>query len=194
VGIGGALSQVGGVSGSSRGFGIGVQYERHINDMFSVAGRFAFMNPGFSISIENSTASFDMSSFSIEGHGRIYPFRGTFFADLMAGYANFNMKLAASSVSSTFNKNYLKLGAKLGWKIAFGKRRGGFTFEPAFGYNLGLDLGGKNFETSDLGRYEEYLGDEVKNALGDLNTAGDTIAQFFFVGGPRLSLAFGWAF
>jgi hypothetical protein len=115
----------------------------------------------------------------------------------MLGYANFSPAFSGEawvenysgrnereSVSFKATANYLKLGAKLGWRMSFGKN-GGFTFEPSLGYYYGI-------------RISDSIGKQLANNLGgdvkDFDQAFNIIENFIFVGGPRVSLAFGWRF
>ena len=188
---GGAV--LGGVVGgaSSNGFGI-AQYELQFTPYFSAAARFAYMGLGLSI----SDISMNAASYSVEGHGRFYPFGGSFFLDLMLGYANFTMTLSGSGFDDlNSNGNYFKLGGKLGWRIDFGKP-GGFVFEPAFGYSAGIG-GGNRFGITtgyeDSPGYEQ-IKDFVGNLEDSLNIVKDTLVSYVFVGGPRMTLGLGWRF
>ena len=205
--VGAVIGSVGKIIGddsgiSSSGFGIGAQYERQIFRHMSVAGRFAYLGGGlgYTETENNLDASLEMkfSSFSIEGHARYYPFGETFFLDGMLGYGNLSMNFSGSvyaeeggqktreSVSFTALRSYVKLGAKLGWRISFGKK-GGFTFEPALGYYGGIGLG-------------DSFGKQLSSELdeGDIDNDLDAMFQilenFIFIGGPRVSLSFGWRF
>jgi hypothetical protein len=202
--IGGVMKGAGSVIGdsglSSSGFGIGAQYERQIFDKLSVAGRFAYLGAGVGMADEQGSVktslSLKLSSFSLEGHVRYYPWAGTFYLDGMLGYANMSMKFSGQVIDATthnainaslsVSRSYFKLGAKIGWRIDFGEP-GGFTFEPSFGYYAGIGLGdtmGKRFSNGITGNPD----------MGDLDTIFKYIEQLIFVGGPRLSLAFGWRF
>jgi hypothetical protein len=204
--IGGAMARAGSIIGgdsgiSSSGFGIGASYERQIFDKLSVGGRFAYLGAGVGMTNEYSPSvkaslSMKLSSFSLEGHVRYYPWAGTFYLDGMLGYAKMSMKFsgevfeAGSSTkidaSLSMSRSYFKLGAKVGWRIDFGEP-GGFIFEPSFGYYAGIGLGdtmGKRFSNGITGNPN----------MGDLDTIFKYIEQLIFVGGPRLSLAFGWRF
>lgn len=194
IGLGAALP---GASGG--GFGIGAQYERHITEQFSAAGRFAYLGAKVDMGMSGGSVGIELNSFSIEGHGRWYPFSGAFFLDGMLGYANFAMKMSGSvsgqGLSADTDMGFFKLGGKLGWKIDFGKP-GGFVFEPAFGYSGGIKLGGKPFDITGLEEFEDI--EEVSNAMsslsGSIDQAADLLTNFIFVGGPRMTLSFGWAF
>ncbi|MDR0583025.1 MAG: hypothetical protein LBG57_01565 [Treponema sp.] len=194
---GGALSAVDGLGGSS-GFGIAAQYERQLLEKLSVAGRFAYLG----IAATYDPVSIDMKSYSIEGHARFYPFSGAFFLDGMLGFANFALSGSGSesgvSAGVSTNMNYFKLGGKLGWRIDFG-RPGGFIFEPAFGYSVGL--GDKsNVRVSAGGdipeEYQDMVDEMASEYIGGsgLDAMVDMLADLIFVGGPRMTLAFGWAF
>ncbi|MDR2434754.1 MAG: autotransporter domain-containing protein [Treponema sp.] len=196
VAVGATLGAVGeGLNGS--GFGIAGQYEFQPWQRFSVAARFAYLG----ITASYDPVTMDMKSYSIEGHGRFYPFGGAFFLDGMLGFANFNLSGSGSAegVSANIgtNMNYFKLGAKLGWRIDFG-RPGGFVFEPAFGYSAGI--GDKsNISVSAGGipqEYQDMANDMANSAVGGsgLDDMIDTVADYIFVGGPRMTLAFGWRF
>ena len=180
---------------SGRGLGLALQYERQLSDNLSVAGRFAYLSidtdyrdttQGVNIGLD-----MNMSSYSLEGHVRLYPTGNTLFLDGMLGWANFSSEFSGQARVSGITRfldfdasgNYLKLGAKIGWRINFGKS-GGFTFEPAFGYYHGIALG-------------DSVGQQFADELGgdaDIKDAFDIIEKFMFVGGPRLSLGFGWRF
>jgi hypothetical protein len=189
---------------SSFGFGIAAQYERQIFSRFSVAGRFAYLGTGFGIAEEDGGLSavlnMDLSSFSLESHVRYYPFGRSFFINGMLGYGNMSADFSGAvivndyginrreDVSITASRDYLKLGGKIGWRINFGKRQGGFTFEPSFGYYSGIGLG-------------DTLGKQLLNSLdGDISDMEDLdevfslLENFIFIGGPRVTLSFGWRF
>lgn len=198
VGAGALLGAlVPGISG--RGFGIGAQYERQIIPLLSVAGRFEYLGMGLGLEFSGLKADIDVSSYSAEGHVRLYPFRGTFFLDGALGYTYFGLTatVASGGVDQTATldatAHYFKTGAKLGWRIHFGKR-GGFVFEPAFGYFWGL--GGKVDPKVTTG-----MGDDLDAAIADIlgsdstfNTAIGMFSDYVFVGGPKMSLSFGWMF
>ena len=155
-------------------FGIAVQYERQILENFSVAGRLDYRGMWFSDT--------SLSSFSAEGHGRFYPEGNRFFINGVIGYAYFNY---FSTIGETINSmsHYLKLGAKFGWRIDFGKP-GGLVLEPSFGYyhaigntNIGFNsFGDDNFFTELLNDLYSY------------------IIRGYFVGGLQISLGLGYRF
>jgi hypothetical protein len=179
---------------SSSGFGIGLQYERQIFDQFSVAGRFAYLGGGIGYSEDGSSLGMKLSSFSLEAHARFYPGKArTFFLDGMLGYANMAVAFDGTFVNDDGKKEnvdfkvsrgFFKLGGKLGWRVDFGKP-GGFIFEPSLGYYAGIGLG------DTLG---EKLSKELDEDVTELDEIFSLIQNFIFVGGPRISLAFGWRF
>jgi len=210
--IGAAFGAVGSAVGeeglSSSGFGIGVQYERQILTQLSVAGRFAYLGAGVGIgdSFDDAGATVktslgvNLAAISLEAHARYYPLGEIFFLGGMLGFGNLSVGFSGEvavkdentnqskkeSVSFTASRGYFKLGARLGWRIDFGNQ-GGFTFEPSFGYDLALGVGntlGKELESKIKGDVDLSAMDEAFKILED----------FIFVGGPRLTLAFGWRF
>jgi hypothetical protein len=208
--MGAAFKAVGGMVGggeeglSSSGFGIGVQYERQLLDRVTAGGKFTYLGSGIGISQDEeglkASAELKLSSFSLEGHARYYPFaKRTFFLDGMLGYANMSMgfsgelivtdddthKKEKESVGFAISRNFFMLGAKLGWRNDFGKP-GGFIFEPSFGYYYGLGLGNT---------FGDQLSKKLKADIGDnFDFVFKVLENVIFVGGPRLSLAFGWRF
>jgi len=210
--IGAAISKLGDMAGggegvSTSGFGFALQYERQISRKFTVAGRFAYLSGGVGITDSytdlygstSTAATMELSSFSIEGHARYYPWGKTFFLDGMLGYANMAMDISGEmvgrdnvtnqkqkeTVSINASQGFFKFGAKLGWRISFGKN-GGFTFEPAFGYSAGVGFGdtiGKQLSK----KYPDIEVDEFDSVFG-------YIEDFIFIGGPRVTLAFGYRF
>ena len=192
AGIKGLGKMIDDTGASTSGFGIGVQYERQLLQRVTVAGRFAYLGGGIGISEEGYSYEMKLSSFSIEGHGRYYPLRGTFFLDGMLGFANMTLNLSGKvpvesgniSASVKASRGFFKLGAKLGWRICFGKN-GGVTFEPSLGYYGGLGFG-------------DTIGKKLSKAIGedvtDFDDAFNIIQNIIFVGGPRVSLALGYRF
>jgi len=190
---------------SSSGFGIGVQYERDILETMSLALRVAYLGFGLGISFSepgvSASAKTNFYSYSIEGHFRQYMLENKiFFIDGMLGYANMTMGIKGEaiitndfgvrekeSVSEKFIQDYIKYGAKAGLRIRFGGDSG-FTFEPSFGYYGGVALG------SSIGRkFVKRLGGTEDDAK-ELDEMFTVLADTIFVGGLRLSLAFGWSF
>jgi hypothetical protein len=185
---------------SDSGFGIAMQYERQFHSNLSLTGRFAYMDMSQKFSDYEEEASFGIkfSSYSIESHIRYYPVGKTFFLDGILGYANFSTTFSGDitywdenndknvlSASTVFSRGYIKYGVKLGWRISFGKN-GGFTFEPSIGFCSGIGI-----EKTIGDQISEYLNGELSESVSDmLNLIADTI----FVGGPRVSLAFGYCF
>jgi len=149
----------------------------------------------------------NLSSFSLEGHARYYPFGETFFLDAMLGYARLSASFEGDLVGreSTTNqeeakhvsldaaRNYFKVGARVGWRISFGKN-GGFTFEPAIGYSAGIGMGdtiGK--QLTEGVKADVDTGDLVVDT-GNFDEIFKYIESYIFAGGPRATFAFGYRF
>jgi len=196
------------------GFGIGVQYERQLFQKFSVAGRFAYMGGGEG-ALENYTEQgvtettslgIHLLSFSIEGNARYYPWGKTFFLNGMLGYAYMAVKFSgnmvetvevngqtkeeAVSINMEASQSFVKLGAKIGWRISFGNN-GGFTFEPALGYAFGIGIGDGVADQISKQMKEKSYADIQDNMFNQLL---DIFQNYILIGGPRLTLAFGWRF
>ncbi len=201
AGIGAIGNTIGEDGVSSSGFGIAAQYERQLLRKVSVGLRFAYLGGGLGFAEEQSGLkaglNMKLSSFSLEGHVRFYPFAKTFFLDGMLGYAYMSAAFSGEvigtsdygvkvkeAVSFTASRNYFKLGAKLGWRIDFGKP-GGFIFEPSLGYYGGIGIG------DSLGK---KLSAGVGEDISDFDEAFTILENFIFIGGPRLTLSFGWRF
>jgi hypothetical protein len=123
-----------------------------------------------------------MASFSAEGHGRYFPEGDMFFLVVMLGYANFNYR------DETINSisHYFKFGAKLGWRIDFGKP-GGLVLEPAIGYSWAIG------KTNNI----EFIegSDEFSTFFNQLfNQYYEYIIRGYFVGGLQVSLGLGYRF
>ena len=190
---------------NNSGFGIGAQYELQPFEKVSFAARFAYLGLGVGFTETYggvyAKANFDLSSFSVEGHARFYPFsKGVFFLDGMAGYGRLMVDVTgavvindyginhAESVSLNPSRNYFKYGGKLGWRKGFGKNGGGFTFEPSLGWYGRVGLG------DSIGR---QINNSVVGAIADEKAIDDVFSiaeKFLFIGGPRVSLALGWRF
>ena len=192
-GVGNLIADEGGDGLSSSGFGFGVQYERQLLERVTVAGRFAYLGGGLGMVDDGVSAEVKLSSFSIEGHGRYYPMKGTFFLDGMLGFANLSTTLSGgfkgdsgTTYTETYklSRGFFKLGAKLGWRICFG-RNGGVVFEPAFGYYAGLGLG------KTIG---QKMSDEIGEDISEVDILFKMIQNFVFIGGPRVTLALGYRF
>lgn len=180
----------------SSGFGIAAQYERQISDRFSLAGRFAYLGAKTYVRF----ADMDLSSFSIEGHGRYYPFNNGLFLDGMLGYARFMADLSGRDPHTGLNmnlaNNYLKLGAKLGWRMDFGKP-GGLILETALGYSYGIRIG-----SDDLDKIDEYSyvfvpmppPGEWKFASSVERNAVQAMVNQLFISGVRMTIGAGWRF
>jgi len=207
----------GDLSLNSSGFGIAAQYERQLLKNFSVAGRFSYLGGGVGVSQSNTETisgggtailttdlGVKIISYSVEAHARYYPWGKTFFLDGMLGYANmtvdFSGKIVGTvdaykeefSVNMNASQGFLTVGAKLGWRISFGKN-GGFTFEPSLGYVYGIGFGDTVGD-----RLSKQINDKSEGAVdikdNNFGQIFDILQNYVFIGGPRLSLAFGWRF
>jgi hypothetical protein len=175
--VGSGFDIIGDSGDHSSGLGIGVQYERQIQEKLTVQGRFAYLRHSY----EYITAESE-SSFSLEVHTRFYPAGKTFFLDGMFGYAGLSVSFSDESDSISAYRNYIKYGAKIGWRIDFGNQ-GGFVFEPSLGYYGGLGLG-----DTFIKKMENYFGRDLTKEYFD------KLENFIFIGGPRISLSCGWRF
>ena len=213
LGIGAMGSLIGEEGLSTSGFGIGIQYDYQLFEMLGIGGRFAYLGGGVGFSSGDSEggitakaeAGIGLNSFSFEGHARLYPLMGSFFLDGMLGFAVMTVSLDGgvyvkeetsgisdeASISQSWSRTYFKLGAKIGWRVDFGKR-GGFIFEPSFGWSLGVGLG-DTFGQQITAYAKEKLGGDIED-FAELDDIFWAVESFVFVGGPRLSLAFGWKF
>jgi hypothetical protein len=154
----------------------------------------------------------DISSFSIEGHARFYPLGETFFLDGMLGYGNMavnsSFKIKGNSpvpdigidesVTMNASQGFFLLGAKIGWRITFG-RNGGFTFEPSLAYVFGIGSGDTVWDqlSSQVSKKIKETNPDVNVEVNDFKEGGEVfgyLQDLIFIGGPRLSLAFGWRF
>jgi len=190
----------------TKGFGIGVQYERQLMEKMSVAGRFAYMSMGTGLKLGSDLGktNIDISSLSIEAHIR-YFFDETMFVDGMLGYANMTAKFGyegtdpVKTITDPTNsvakggfdvtKDYFKLGVKLGWRIDFGEP-GGFVFEPSFGWSFGIGTGDSIVKKA-ISSMGKDIDDSTDKMLTWLTWGIDNL---IFVGGPRLTLAVGYRF
>jgi len=184
------------------GFGIAAQYERQIIKQLSVAvrGVYGSYDGGLTYkeSLATATPTLGITTWAAEGHVRFYPLGDTFFIDGMVGYANLAAKLSGdilvngtpmSNAKADESSSYIKYGLKTGWRISFAKN-GGFTFEPAVGLYLGNALGDPLGE-----RVSESLAKSLNgNKPTGLKDAFTAIQDYVFIGGPRLSLGFGYRF
>ena len=183
---------------NTSGFGIAAQFERQVFSQLSVAARVAYLGVGFKYTgsfLDGDTVAtpyqLDLTSFSAEAHARFYPFAGrTFFLGGMAGYGNLTVDASGEGESiSLLPRSYLKLGARVGWRMDFG-RPGGFVFEPALGYNYAIGLG----DTFGKRLLNEVGSDVSINEMDDFDLAFKTLEDYIFIGGPRIILGFGWRF
>ena len=212
--LGSVLNTFLGEDASSSGFGIGAQYERQILEKLSIAGRFAYMGVGFGMTDSydegmgatvNTKLGLNLYTFSMEAHARFYPSGETFFLGGMLGFGTLSAAFSGDvvaeesssntkesiNVSLTATRGYLKLGARIGWRINFG-RVGGFTFEPSLGYDLAIGLG-DTLGIALKNEVQNKTGEEI-NELQALDLLFFYLENFIFVGGPRLTLSFGWRF
>jgi len=191
---------------STSGFGLAGQYERQLNENLSVTGRISYLNIGIGMTSEDliqvNKIKMDFHSITAEAHIRNYPFGSIFFVDCMLGYANLSMITEGSvtlisggekkkqSVSYTVARDYLKIGAKLGWRIRFGNNSG-FTFEPTIGYDYGIPFGDTLMK-----KFADKVGVDSSEIDGfkESETALKTLEDILFIGGIRITIGFGWSF
>jgi hypothetical protein len=183
-----------------KAFGIGAQYERQLQEKVGVGFRFAYLSLGIGLSDEGVKATSEFSSFSLEGHIRYYPDANVFFLDGMLGYGNLALKMSGEQrtekdgikkvekVSYTLPRDYFKFGGKIGWRVDFGDP-GGFVFEPSLGYYFGLGLGDPIQK-----KMVKEIGGSEDAEFGGLGPAFYYLENVIFIGGPRVSLSFGWRF
>ena len=194
----------------SSGFGIAAQYERQVLSQLGIAARFAYLGFGFDYSETvnepdvtiNATLGLDVKTISAEGHARYYPFAGrTFFLGGMLGYGNLTIgalgeivgrdqatgQTERERVELTAPRSYAKMGARLGWRMDFG-RPGGFVFEPSLGYDYAIGLG-----DSFTKQLQKEVGEDF-DIPSDMDDAFKILESYVLVGGPRLTLGFGWRF
>jgi len=216
--IGLGFGQVGKIAGrfvedfpdiDAHGFGIAAQYERQVLSQLGIALRGAYLGVGLGyretfvesgVTI-NASADLDIKTISAEGQARFYPFAGrTFFLGGLLGYGNLSIgasgriagrnpltgQMEGYSVSETATRNYAKVGAKLGWRIDFG-RPGGFVFEPSLGYDHAFGLGDTFTK-----QFQRAIGDDID--IGELDDVFKILESYVLVGGPRVTLGFGWRF
>ncbi|MDR2897638.1 MAG: autotransporter domain-containing protein [Spirochaetaceae bacterium] len=156
-------------------FGTAIQYERQISRYISVAGRFEYR--GVMIPAAGDSK---FSSYSAEGHVRCYPGANRFFLDAMAGYGLFTYQ----NVIGKYLSHHFKYGGRLGWRVDFGKP-GGLVLEPSIGYYGVVGEGNIRF-------VDDFDGNDTVNEL--LNELSDYIIKGYFIGGPQISLGFGYRF
>jgi hypothetical protein len=130
----------------------------------------------------HTSLELNLTTLSAEAHARFYPFGNTFFLGGMLGYGNLMMGISGDrmvngqkdTVSLNALRDYAKLGARIGWRIDFGSP-GGFAFEPSFGHDFAIGFG-------------DTFGKRLNDALNS------DIESYALVGGPRVTLGFGWRF
>jgi hypothetical protein len=175
----------------SSGFSIAAQYERQIiMRQLSIAVRGVYGMPDVGFKYKNTAnPDLDITSIAGEGHVRFYPLGETFFVDGMVGYARLSADLSGSVLNFQIpgkvsaSSNYFKFGGKVGWRMSFGDN-GGFTFEPAIGYYAGIPIG-------------DGLGNKLSSLVpssSGIEEALSVFESFVLIGGPRISLAFGYRF
>jgi len=213
--INGLADTAGGDTGlSSSGFGIGLQYERQLFEPLAVAGRFAFLGGGLGLSAEDvvdgvktkAALGMNFSSFSLEAHARFYPGGNAFFLGGLMGYGFLSSTFSGEvlvqdtegnrekvGVSFTGSRSYMKLGTRVGWRVS--SSSGGFTFEPSVGYNIAIGMGDTlgNALVKDIRKKSPdiEMEDDFASSVDDLFKF---LEEIIFIGGPRLTLAFGWRF
>ena len=192
---------------SSSGFGIGVQYERQLLRQLSVAARFAYLGLGAGLDITEdngiTNANLDLTSFAVESRVRFYPAGRTFFLGGMLGYARMAATVSGhiedwhddgtierTNLDFDVSRDYLKFGGRIGWRIDFG-RPGGFFFEPSFGYYGAVGFGDTMGHRV---RQQAENPDDMGDFIGTINDTFSILETFVLIGGPRLSLSFGWRF
>ena len=190
---------------ASYGLGIAAQYELQPFNELSFAVRGSYLNVDFGNVDSNwdyrAETGMGMTSFSVEGHVRYYPFSGgVFFLDAMGGYGRLMADMSgdigvsildereAEPISSTLSRDYVKIGGKFGWRMSFGREGGGFTFEPSIGYYHAIGLGDTLVK-----QLSETTVDEIVR-FNDFDDAFSIFERLVFIGGPRVSLSLGWRF
>jgi len=180
-------------------FGFGAQYERQIFKYLSVAGRFAYLGSDIEYKNKDSKFEMDLSSFSLEVHPRVYPFGGSFFLDGMLGYANVSIDLKGQvetdkgpkNATISISRGYSKYGGKLGWRADFGEP-GGFIFEHSYGYYSASGFGSTMGKQASK-EISKKSGEDV-NVGKDVDDIFPLFEDWLFVGGVRVTIAFGWRF
>jgi len=195
---------------SSTGFGIGVQYERQLTEQYSVGVRFAYLGLGVGMSVSNSYERFnvteDFTAYAIEVHGRLYPSGRAFFWDGALGYANMTTSATGNYIERNYTgaivrneslsfdapRHFFKIGAKLGWRVVFGEGEG-FVLEPALGYDVAL--GGGDTMGKQMKKWaDNHNASMTEQDAKELDDAMGILEQTIFVGGPRVSISFGYRF
>ncbi|MDR0516620.1 MAG: hypothetical protein LBH25_06195 [Fibromonadaceae bacterium] len=168
-------------------------------------------------------AKVNLSSMSFEFHPRIYPFGGSFFLDGTIGYASMSTKLSGSVIvdikttvnnsilgdtaeerkkeaveaAFTISRDYMKFGGKIGWRADFGKP-GGFIFEHSYGWysntGFGKTMGKQMSKKMEQNLKKQGSLDGMVSIPSELDVLFSALEDFIFVGGPRVSFAFGWRF
>ncbi|MCL2229758.1 MAG: hypothetical protein FWC01_01550 [Treponema sp.] len=188
-------------------FGIGIQYERNIDDRISLAWRLDYL--GFGTGINFSFDSVNISNINVykitfENQFRFYPFNGTFFMGGLIGYTYLNIGLDGNAsvtdpignvysgdISLIVERHSIKFGTRAGWRIRFGKNKG-FTFEPSIGYDIGAAFGESLTNQFQKGIFG--VSNFPMTGLEDLEENFQLLETFIFAGGPRMTLSLGWSF
>ncbi|MDR2543008.1 MAG: hypothetical protein LBC80_06125 [Treponema sp.] len=196
---------------STSGFGLAAQYERRMFDNVTVGGKLGYLGIGITLSDEDEVDNIetkvvfgtDIYSFTLEGHARYYVGR-RFFVNGMLGLATLSTKFSGEFIytdefgdkyvdkgSYTETRFYLNAGVKIGWQYRIPvvpSTDVALVFEPSFGYYTGIGLG-------------KTMGQRLAASIGgnsgvasDLDEAYAIFEDFIFIGGPRVSIAFGFSF
>jgi len=198
-----------------KGIGFAAQYEYQPFERMSLAARLAYLN--FETTMTSKVTDGlpedigltavligDVTLSAAEGHIRTYPFAGSFFLDLVLGYTRLKLAFSGAefveSSSEEYNygrmelvkrdfyvsQGFFKPGLKLGWRINFGKN-GGIIFEPAFNFCYAKRLGGPSIVQQILKKTNSKYDKETDDAM-------KIIESFALIGGPGMSLSFGYRF
>ena len=159
--------------------GTSIQYERYISRKFSVAGKIYYR--GFYIIDDwQGEKTLDLFSvLSLDAIARYYPTGKQFFLDGILGYASLLHSYEGYGTTRKSNSHFFKLGAKLGWRIDFGKPRG-FVLEPSFGYY------------ASIGRYNIETGEGWFSDLAAMLQS--FVVNQLLIGSGYFSLCMGWSF
>jgi len=188
-------------------FGIGLQYERSIDDSLSLAWRLDYFTLGTGLKIgfdSVNVSNIIISKITFENHFRFFPFNGNFFMGGLIGYTYLSMDLDGNATvtdplggihsgdfSLIVERHSIKFGARAGWRIRFG-RNIGFTLETSLGYDIGI-------------AFSESLTDQFKKGifgtsnfpmkgLENLEENFQLLETLIIAGGPRITFSLGWSF
>jgi len=196
------------------GLGFAFQYEYQPFQRMSFAAKFAYLDMGASMNSKvtksidilevglNSKLEGDISLLSAEGHLRTYTFDGVFFLDLVLGYTDVSMSfkgedliesdfgtMELESIKFKASQGFFKPGFKFGWRVSFGKN-GGFVFEPALNFCYAMRLGSSSLVEQIMKETGRKYSKNVKN----IDEKMELIESIGLIGGPGLSLSFGYRF